>query len=41
MREYREDREKMMRRGRDPKQIDLKIVALKKNIDRLKKKGED
>ena len=41
MREYREDREKMMRRGRDLKQIDLKIASLKKNIDGLKKKGED
>ena len=31
----------MMRRGRDPKQIDQKIAALKKNLDMLKKKGED
>ena len=38
MREFCGDREKMRKKGRDLKQIDEKIAALKK---KLKRKGEE
>ena len=41
MREFCDDREKLRKKGRNLKQIDAQISALQKNIDKLKKEGED
>ena len=41
MREFCDNREKLRKKGRNLEQIDAQISALQKNIDELKKKGED
>ena len=41
MREFCDNREKLRKNGRNLKQIDAQISALQKNIDNLKKEGED